>query len=195
MFAAYLADYLRGFSRAAEVIAKDLGAAADLRMPDGEEEQVQVLGTTWGVIKCRVPQSARSGVGITVAILDTGMDLGHPDFVGRSVTSQTFVGQSVQDLHSHGTHCIGRACGPLLPAGTTPRYGIAHKARIFAGKVLSNSGSGTQAGILAGINWAMRTAAQSSRCRLDRQRHPSRVYGGGTGSPEQRLPDRRRGRK
>ncbi|HLG57913.1 MAG TPA: S8 family serine peptidase [Vicinamibacterales bacterium] len=93
--------------------------------------------------------------GFVRAVLDTGFDLGHPDFVGRTVVSQTFVGQPVQDLHGHGTHCIGTSCGPKSPPGTTPRYGIAHKAPIFVGKVLSNSGSGATGGVLAGINWAV----------------------------------------
>ena len=90
-----------------------------------------------------------------VAVLDTGFDLGHPDFVGRDVTALSFVaGESAQDGHGHGTHCIGTSCGPRMPS-TGPRYGVAHEADIFAGKVLSNSGSGTDAGILAGINWAV----------------------------------------
>jgi len=148
-------DYLRGFARAAEVIARDLGQTANLELMERDEESVQVLGATWGLVKCKVPPSTRSGAGIKVAVLDTGMDLGHPDFAGRPVVSQTFVGQPVQDLHSHGTHCIGTSCGPLSPSGTTPRYGIAFQALIHAGKVLANSGSGTQAGILAGMNWAI----------------------------------------
>ena len=115
----------------------------------------QVLGNTWGLIACKVPPSVRSGLGIRVAVLDTGMDLGHPDFVGRVFVTNTFVGQPVQDLHSHGTHCIGTSCGPLAPAGSTPRYGIAHRAQIYAGKVLSNSGSGSTASVLAGMNWAI----------------------------------------
>jgi subtilisin family serine protease len=102
-----------------------------------------------------VPPSVRSGAGIRVAVLDTGFDLGHPDFVGRPIVSQTFVGQPVQDLHGHGTHCIGTSCGPKSPAGTTPRYGIAYKAPIFVGKVLSNSGSGATGSVLAGMNWAI----------------------------------------
>jgi subtilisin len=155
VFANDSTDYLRGFSRAVEVITRDMGHGLELPVPELEDEEVQVAGATWGLVKCRVPLSVRSGAGIKVAVLDTGMDLGHPDFAGRSITSQTFVGQPVQDMHSHGTHCIGTACGPLAPAGLTPRYGIAHKSLIFAGKVLSNSGSGTQAGILAGINWAI----------------------------------------
>jgi subtilisin len=161
VFAYSADDYLRGFARAAEVIARDLGKTADLELMEHDEESVQVLGATWGLIKCRVPPSTRSGAGIKVAVLDTGMDLGHPDFAGRPVVSQTFVGQPVQDLHSHGTHCIGTSCGPLSPSGTTPRYGIAFKALIHAGKVLANSGSGTQAGILAGINWAI-----ANRCAV-----------------------------
>ena len=148
------ADYLRGFLRATQAIAGDLGGAAfDELMQD--EVDAQVLGVTWGLKACRVPPSTRSGAGIRVAVLDTGMDLGHPDFAGRVVVGQSFVGQPVQDLHSHGTHCIGTACGPLAPPGATPRYGIAHKAQIYVGKVLTNSGSGTSASVLAGMNWAI----------------------------------------
>jgi subtilisin family serine protease len=110
---------------------------------------------TWGLTATRVPRSAFTGLGIKVAVLDTGFDLAHPDFAGRAVTSASFVpGEPVADLHGHGTHCIGTSCGPLNPAGV-PRYGIAHEASIFAGKVLSNSGTGTVGGILAGINWAI----------------------------------------
>lgn len=152
-------EYLRGFLRAAEIIARDLGGARQPQ-PGGEEEGL-VLGATWGLNACKVPPSVRSGSGIKVAVLDTGMDLGHPDFAGRPVVSQTFVGQPVQDLHGHGTHCIGTSCGTRAPAGSTPRYGIGYKAAIFAGKVLSNSGSGSGAGVLAGMNWAI-----ANRCQV-----------------------------
>jgi subtilisin family serine protease len=96
-----------------------------------------------------------SGKNIKVAVLDTGLDLGHPDFVGRAIVSRSFVaGQPVQDGHGHGTHCIGTACGSRRPT-QLPRYGIAFNSEIFAGKVLSNQGSGGDAGILAGIQWAV----------------------------------------
>ena len=151
--------YLRGFMRAAAAIAQDL------QTPEGEELEAEedplVVGATWGLIKCKVPPSVRSGLGIKVAVLDTGMDLGHPDFAGRTFVSNTFVGEPVQDLHSHGTHCIGTACGPKAPAGTTPRYGIAYRAPIFVGKVLTNSGSGATASVLAGMNWAI-----ANRCAV-----------------------------
>jgi subtilisin family serine protease len=148
-----VAEYIRGFLSAAQAIAGDLTETG--REEVEAEEEALVLGATWGLIKCKVPPSAKSGAGIRVAVLDTGMDLGHPDFAGRAFATATFVGQPVQDLHSHGTHCIGTACGPKTPAGSIPRYGIAYKAPIFVGKVLSNTGAGSTASVLAGLNWAI----------------------------------------
>lgn len=154
MFAEELsADYLRGFRRAVEALTAEAGAPADL---EDEDFEAEALGATWGLKACRVPPSSRSGLGIRVAVLDTGMALNHPDFAGRQFVTNSFVGQPVQDLNGHGTHCIGTACGPLSPPGTTPRYGIGHKtAPIFVGKVLSNAGSGSTGTVLAGMNWAI----------------------------------------
>jgi subtilisin family serine protease len=159
------ADYLRGFARAAQVIADDLadkdggnGGGGGGGGEDGTGEKV--LGATWGLVATRGNVSNFSGSGIKVAILDTGFDIGHPDFVGRPIVSATFVGQPVQDLNGHGTHCTGTACGPKAPAGTTPRYGIAHQSNIHIGKVLTNSGGGTTATVLAGMNWAIAQGCQ-----------------------------------
>ena len=152
-------DYLRGFLSAAQAISHDLGRSSGASADD--EVGAQVLGVTWGLTACKVPPSLRSGAGIRVAVLDTGMDLGHSDFAGRAFVTNTFVGQPVQDLHSHGTHCIGTSCGPFAPVGNIPRYGIAHRALIYVGKVLTNSGSGTTASVLAGMNWAI-----ANRCTV-----------------------------
>ena len=155
MFAARINpnDYMKGVLRAAEMIYKDLGeggiAAEEIEL--GPE----VLGATWGLNACRVPQSNFNGNGLKVAVLDTGFDLGHPEFVGRAFVSNTFVGQPVQDLNGHGTHTAGTACGPQSPAGLIQRYGIGFRTQMFIGKVLTNSGSGTQAQVLAGMNWAI----------------------------------------
>jgi subtilisin len=150
-------DYLRGFMRAVETITRDLGRDFEQR----PEIDPEVLGATWGLVRCKVPPSSRSGVGIKLAVLDTGLDLGHPDFAGRLVTSSTFVGQPVQDGNGHGTHTTGTAAGTKLPPGATPRYGIAYRAHIFSGKVLTNAGSGTTATVLAGMNWAI-----ANRCAV-----------------------------
>ncbi len=170
-------EYLRGFVRAAETIARDLGGAVGGGpLPEESEEQAAALGATWGLLACRVPQSPRSGAGIRVAVLDTGMDLGHPDFAGRPIVSATFVGQPVQDLHSHGTHCIGTACGPQSPAGTTPRYGVGYRTAIFAGKVLSNTGGSVGGSVLAGMNWAIVNRCQVISMSLSSQAGPQPYY-------------------
>jgi subtilisin family serine protease len=153
-------EYLRGFAKAANTIAAEFGTQGAIAEEE-EEVDAETLGATWGLVRCKVPPSLRSGYGIKVAVLDTGMHLSHPDFAGRPVVSNSFVGQPVQDLHGHGTHCIGTACGTKAPPGTTPRYGIAYGSRIFVGKVLTNSGSGTTATVLAGMNWAI-----ANRCEV-----------------------------
>jgi subtilisin family serine protease len=145
-------DYLRGVLRLAETIYEDLGQWA----PGAPGEvSAAVAGVTWGLSACKVPSSNFDGNGIKVAVLDTGFDLGHPEFAGRSFATNTFVGDPVQDLHGHGTHTTGTACGPQSPSGPIQRYGIGYRTQIFVGKVLSNSGSGTQAQVLAGMNWAI----------------------------------------
>lgn len=155
-------EYLRGFLSAAETIAKDLrGGSGEQSAAEDDEVEATALGATWGLNACRVPQSSRSGAGIRVAVLDTGMDLGHPDFSGRPIVSRSFVGQPVQDFNGHGTHCIGTACGTKTPPGSIPRYGIGFRSLIFAGKVLSNAGSGSTGGVLAGMNWAI-----ANRCQV-----------------------------
>src|SRR5690606_17492651 len=107
-----------------------------------------------------VAESPETGAGIAVAVLDTGLDLEHPDFAGRDVDARSFVaGQTVQDAQGHGTHVAGTARGPLAPSSGR-RYGVAHEARLMVGKVLGDDGTGTDADILAGMSWAISSGAQ-----------------------------------
>lgn len=155
------AEFLRGYLAAIEGLRAGARSGGPAPVLDPALEPLASAGRgTWGVVATRVAQSTASGRGIRVAVLDTGIDLHHPDFAGRSVVSRSFIsGESVQDAHGHGTHCIGVACGPERPA-LGPRYGVAYGAQIFAGKVLSNAGSGADGGILAGINWAVQNGCQ-----------------------------------
>lgn len=110
---------------------------------------------TWGLQATGAAMSPQTGAGVKVAVLDTGFDMDHPDFADRQVTGESFVqDEDIQDVHGHGTHCIGTACGPRSVA-SGPGYGVANGAEIFAGKVMGNSGSGSDGDILAGINWAV----------------------------------------
>lgn len=156
------ADFLRGYAAALQGLlsnAEPSSTSPLFRAPDLGLE-VAATSATWGLQATRVPLATQSGQGIRIAVLDTGMDLHHPDFAGRNITSRSFItGEAVQDGHGHGTHCIGVSCGPRNPSGVQ-RYGIAYGAEIFVGKVLSNAGSGADGGILAGINWAVQNKCQ-----------------------------------
>jgi subtilisin family serine protease len=152
------AEYLRGFRDAAAAIEAaargDAGGGLSLESAAAGFSDTGTL--TWGLQASRAANSRFSGKGRKVAVLDTGLDLHHPDFLGRSITGKSFITgvASVQDGHGHGTHCIGTACGPRAPP-TGRRYGVAWGAQIFVGKVLSDAGSGGDIGILAGIDWAV----------------------------------------
>ncbi len=149
-------EYLRGYRDGVTKLVDQLLSTdqGDGTLPPVESE------TTWGVQATKVITSRFSGRGIKVAVLDTGFDLTHPDFIGRKLISKSFIeNQEVQDAHGHGTHCIGTACGPLSPP-IFPRYGVAYDAEIYVGKVLSNEGSGSDRQILAGITWAIANGCQ-----------------------------------
>ena len=82
------------------------GAAPALAPADFQAAAVfnDTSAATWGLQATRVLQSSFSGRGIRVAVLDTGLDLNHPDFQGRAINSQSFiVGEAVQDGNGHGT--------------------------------------------------------------------------------------------
>lgn len=116
---------------------------------------------TWGIQATKVAESSYTGKGVRLAVLDTGLDLAHPDFAGRRIVSQSFVeGEEVQDGNGHGTHCAGIAGGPAKPT-VLPRYGVAGEAELYIGKVLGNQGGGADGGVLEGINWAI-----ENECRI-----------------------------
>lgn len=157
-------EYVRGFrdgvsglydQLAAEELANvERGAAAGSSFADNAD-------FTWGLEACGAAVSARTAADIAVAVLDTGLDLKHADFAGRPIVSQSFVaGEPAQDGHGHGTHVVGTSCGPDDPLGPSRRYGVAGRAKLFVGKVLSDQGGGSDGQILAGINWALANRVQ-----------------------------------
>jgi len=116
---------------------------------------------SWAMQAIEVLQSKYSGKGINVAVLDTGIDTTHPDLKARIKKKKSFVkGQQVTDLNGHGTHCGGLIAGDKH-ATRHFRYGVAPQTNLYVGKVLNNEGSGTDASILAGIEWAM-----ENKCRI-----------------------------
>ncbi|MFJ8106483.1 S8 family peptidase [Streptomyces sp. NPDC096132] len=100
------------------------------------------------------------GTGVKVAVLDTGVDLGHPDLAGKIAESQTFVpDESVQDGFGHGTHVASTIVGS--GAASDGRFkGVAPGAELLVGKVLDNTGSGQASWIIAGMEWAAHSGAK-----------------------------------
>jgi len=113
-------------------------------------------GATWGLD--RIDQRARplnstynyadsAGTGVTAYIIDTGIRLTHSQFTGRVRSGRDTVNNDndATDCNGHGTHVAGTV------GGTT--HGVAKRVSLVAVRVLSCSGSGSLAGVIAGIDW------------------------------------------
>jgi len=130
----------------------------DSRVASIEHNQVVRVATmqspaTWGLD--RIDQHflplnntytyTATGAGVTAYIIDTGINATHPDFNGRAAVAFDAIGGNGVDCHGHGTHVAGTI-------GSTT-YGVAKSVQLRGVRVLDCSGSGTTAGVIAGINW------------------------------------------
>jgi subtilisin family serine protease len=90
-----------------------------------------------------------TGAGVTVAVLDTGVDETHPDLAGAVVESKNFSDSATtDDRFGHGTHVAS------IITGEGKYKGIAPDAKLVNGKVLDDFGGGSESGIIAGMEWA-----------------------------------------
>lgn len=129
---------------------------------------------TWGLHAVEAVASSRTGKGIKLAVLDTGIDLGHPDFAGRAIVAQSFVpNETVDDVQGHGTHCAGTAASGHHGGGNLPRYGVAGDCNLHIGKVLNNRGSGRELDIIAGTEWAISQGCEVISMSLGRAVTPT----------------------
>ena len=115
---------------------------------------------TWGID--RIDQRARplsttytypvTASNVTAYIIDTGIRYTHNQFGGRATAGYDAVGSGAVDCNGHGTHVAGTV------GGTT--YGVAKAVRLVGVRVLNCSGSGTTAGVIAGVNWVSNQSAR-----------------------------------
>jgi subtilisin family serine protease len=123
------------------ILIKPFAAAADA----AEEE--------WAIRAVRADVSSCTGAGVTVAVLDTGIDTGHSAFKGVKLTEEDFSGSGAGDSHGHGTHCAGTIFGRDVDA---KRIGIARGVtEALIGKVLDSNGRGDSNMVFRGIQWAV----------------------------------------
>lgn len=137
-----------------QVISLDVEQVMIEPMAATEEE----TRTLWGLdaIKSKeVNGKGVTGEGITVAVVDTGIEVRHSAFSsGQILTAKckSFVSGEAADMdgNGHGTHCAGTIA--------SPQYGVAPKAKLVGVKVLSASGSGTWEAVRGGVEYAATVA-------------------------------------
>jgi subtilisin family serine protease len=119
-------------------------------------------GVAWGVRAVEAHTSRYSGAGITVAVLDTGINRKHPAFEKLDHTGQIieedFTGEGTGDTDGHGTHCAGTFFGSCVQG---IRIGVAPDiSRCLIGKVIAQQGVSTTHSVVNALLWAARSEAQ-----------------------------------
>ncbi len=114
--------------------------------------------TPYGIDMVGAPAAwaTTKGAGAKVAMLDTGIDLNHPDHGNVILTTSFIDGETVADGNGHGTHTSGTVAALDNDIGVV---GVAPEADLLIGKVLSDAGSGATSGIAAGMDWAVANGA------------------------------------
>ena len=131
-------------------------AEPDTEAKDKPKAQPQAQDA-WGIEAVKADVSPFTGAGVVVAILDTGIDSGHPAFQGLQIIEEDFSGSGNGDRQGHGTHCAGTIFGRDV-SGT--RIGVARGVqKALIGKVLDDQDSGDSEMLFRGMQWAQRVPA------------------------------------
>jgi subtilisin family serine protease len=106
----------------------------------------------WGVEAVKATTSQFDGTGVTVAVLDTGIDPSHPAFQGTNIVQRNFTTGPANDVDGHGTHCAGTIFGKDVD---NTRIGIARNVKkTLIAKVLG-PGGGSSETLAQAMQWAV----------------------------------------
>ncbi len=139
----------------------------------------------WNIARVNAPLP---GSGVTIAVVDTGVDAAHPAFAGRMLPAIDLVGGSGGDPHGHGTHVAGTAAG--AEGGGCGVIGVAPEARILPVRVLGADGSGSSSTVAEGIRAAADAGAHVINLSLGSDVVLRAVAGSGLGEAIQYAWDR-----
>jgi len=108
----------------------------------------------WGVdrIDAEYAWEYSTGAGVKVAILDTGIDLDHPDLFVAGGYNAINPRKTPDDDNGHGTHCAGIAAALDNDIGVV---GVAPDASLYAVKVLNRNGQGFLSDVIEGLQWCI----------------------------------------
>jgi subtilisin family serine protease len=137
-------------------LARPMPLALIAPVGPGADAAPTANSVTWGVQAVGATASSFNGDGITVALLDTGIDPNHAAFAGVELVRRNFTTEGSDDTNGHGTHCAGTLFGRDVEG---MRIGVASGARrALVGKVLG-AGGGSSATLAQAIQWAVDAGA------------------------------------
>jgi len=113
-----------------------------------------VENTPWGITRINLAGVDRTGRGVKVGVLDTGVDSSHPD-IGRNVKGGMDIisgTASARDDNGHGTHVSGTIAALRNGVGVV---GVAPDASVYSVKVLDSRGSGKLSNLVQGMEWCV----------------------------------------
>lgn len=121
--------------------------------------EVQQQAThAWGIAAVGADTTTRTGAGVPIAVLDTGIDSTHAAFNGVSLVEHDFSGSGNGDKVGHGTHCAGTILGRDTDG---IRIGVARGVqRALIAKVLDDTGHGDTDMLFRGLQWAVQEGAR-----------------------------------
>ncbi len=134
--------------------------SAYLDTPENSSPGSDYISAAKGINADRLWEMGIDGKGVTVAVLDSGIDKNHPDLVGKVIGETNFVTDeaTADDLLGHGTMVAGIVAGS--GAASNGKYkGIAPGANLLNVKVINKEGDGKVSDIIAGIEWALYNGA------------------------------------